>query len=282
MSEVVEQREPLSLLPLVKAYPNLSRQYGEVSCIAGLTKGSDGKPEWIRIYPVPFRELNQDRQFRKYQPIRVTAWKPRDDQRPESRKVDIDSIEVTGPQISTNDEWAARRTLVESAIVGSMCQLQREEKTHRTSLRIFRPVEVLDLKFEEVEADPAKGEMADAWARQSNLLDEGERKAQQKALEQIPFKFKYQYRCADPSCSTHTQSIVDWEIVQLYREVRSRENWQDLMKQKWLEEMCGDDKDIALIVGNQRLHRNAFLILGVWWPPKRQQLALADLGDIQL
>lgn len=43
--------------------------------------------------------------------------------------------------------------------------------------------------------------------------------------------------------------------------------------------MCGAEKDTALIVGNQHLHRNAFLVLGVWWPPVRQQLSL-DAGDL--
>ena len=160
-----------------------------------------------------------------------------------------------------------------------MCGLLREEKELRTSLRILRPEKVLDLKFEEVEPDPAKGEMADAWAAQATLLAPAERQEQRKALEQIPWKFKYVYRCSDPNCSTHTQSIVDWEIFQLYREVKGRENWMELIRNKFLDEMCGPNKDTAFIVGNQKLYRNAFLVLGVWWPPVRDQLSLVDSHD---
>lgn len=270
----------LSLLPLVKAYPNLSRQYGEVSCVAAIALDDAGAGQLIRIYPIPFRELEQTQQFRKYQPIRVSAWRPSGDLRPESHKVDIESLEITGPQIDTGDAWAARRDLVEPIIGGSMCALLREEKETRTSLRILRPAKVLDLKIEPVEPDPAKGEMADAWTAQANLLKAPERQAQHKALEQIPYKFKYVYKCADPGCNTHTQSIVDWEIVQFYRRERRQSGWERRLRAKFLDEMCGADKDTAFIVGNQKLYRGSFLVLGVWWPPKRDQLSLADLGNI--
>jgi hypothetical protein len=272
------EHQTLSLLPLVKAYPNLSRQYGEVSCIAAVTLG-DGVGKLIRLYPIPFRELERGQQFRKYQPIQVTAWRPNGDLRPESRKVDIDSLQITGPQIDTSKAWAARREIVEPVIGGSMCDLLSEERERRTSLRIIRPREVLDLKIEEVEPDPAKGEMAEAWASQASLLEPSEKQAQRKALEQIPFKFKYVYKCSEPDCSTHTQSIVDWEIFQLYRTVRDRRNWKDLIRQKFFGEMCGVEKETAFIVGNQKLYRGSFLVLGIWWPPKQQQLSLSDWGD---
>jgi hypothetical protein len=273
----------LSVLPFVKAYPNLSRQYGEVSCVAGITIPHEGESsELIRIYPVPFRALDDAAKFHKYQPIRVDARRPKGDLRPESRKVDVDTIEIIGPVIDTKGGWAKRRPLVEPLIGGSMCDLLRQEKLDRTSLRILRPAEVLGMKIEEGEVDPEKGRRAEAWASQSTLLDQGERKQERKALEQIPYKFKYVYRCSDPTCKTHTQSVVDWEIVELYRKVRDRENWRDLIEQKWVGEMCGAAKDTAFIVGNQKRYRGAFLVLGVWRPPKENQpqLSLSEFGDV--
>jgi len=48
--------ESIDVLPLVKAYPALSKTYGEVSCVAGVQLAGDGNcPRWIRLYPVPFR-----------------------------------------------------------------------------------------------------------------------------------------------------------------------------------------------------------------------------------
>jgi hypothetical protein len=40
-------------------------------------------------------------------------------------------------------------------------------------------------------------------------------------------------------------------------------------------------RDTAFFVGNQHQHPTAFMVLGVWWPPKQpEQLALGDLGDV--
>jgi len=58
--------ETIDLLPLVKAYPALSQTYGEVSCVAGVRTDGPSSPEWIRLYPVPFRALNDAQQFHKY------------------------------------------------------------------------------------------------------------------------------------------------------------------------------------------------------------------------
>jgi hypothetical protein len=271
------QMREVKVLPLVKAYPNLSRKYGEVSCIAGLDLDTGG---WIRLYPVPFRSLEDKQQFRKYEPFRASVQRPSGDRRPESWRVDADSIEVIAPLIGAEQGWEARRPIVEPAIGESMCAVRRAQSEKGTSLQMFRVREVSDLVIEEVERDPEKGRMAKAWAAQGSLLDAGELKQQREALEQIPFRFQYRYRCSDSNCRGHLQSVVDWEIVQLFRNVRGRADWKELVREKWLDQMCGADKDTAFIVGNQHQYPDGFLVLGVWWPPKSQQLSLADSGDL--
>ncbi|HXV04846.1 MAG TPA: hypothetical protein VFP23_02950 [Solirubrobacterales bacterium] len=271
------QMHEVNVLPLVKAYPNLSRKYGEVSCIAGLNLDNG---EWIRLYPVPFRSLEDKQKFRKYEPIRARVQRRNADHRPESWRVDADSIERTAPVVSTARGWEARRPIVEPAIGGSMCAIRRAQQETKTSLGMFRVHDVSDLVIEEVERDPEKSEMAEAWAAQGSLLDAGELQQQRKALEQIPFRFQYRYRCSDGGCQGHLQSIVDWEIVELFRNVRDRTNWRELIRKKWLDQMCGADRDTAFIVGNQHQYPDGFLVLGVWWPPKTQQLSLADAIDL--
>ena len=54
--------EKQRILVTVKTYPTLSRKYGETVCTAGIRE--DGT--WVRIYPVPFRRLNESEQYRKY------------------------------------------------------------------------------------------------------------------------------------------------------------------------------------------------------------------------
>ena len=48
-------------LILCKTYPSPSSRYAETSCVAGVT--ADG--ELIRLFPVPFRLINGDQQFKK-------------------------------------------------------------------------------------------------------------------------------------------------------------------------------------------------------------------------
>ncbi len=55
------------VLITAKTYPTLSRKYGETVCTAGLRE--DGS--WVRIYPVPFRRLNDSEQYRKFDCVEV-------------------------------------------------------------------------------------------------------------------------------------------------------------------------------------------------------------------
>lgn len=260
----VSQPLEIEFLPLVKAYPNLSRRYGEVSCVAGIDLN---EKVWKRLYPIPFRTLDSTHQFKKYQPIRAKAHRPNNDTRPESWRVDADSIHVIEPQISSAHGWRDRRPIVEPLIGGTMCGLQRQQKEDGTSLLMIRVTDVSELDIEEVEPDPQKGDMADDWARQASLFDSDDRANQRTALEQIPYRFRYRYRCEDSDCNGHLQSIVDWEIAQLFRRVRHCGDWQDQIRSKWLTEMCSEGKETAFIVGNQHQAPLSFIVLGVWWPP---------------
>lgn len=261
-----------TVLPLVKAYPNLSRKYREVACVAGIDLQNT---ELVRIYPIPFRFLDEQLQFKKYQPIEVELGKRREDKRPESWGVSLDSLKVIGDLIDTRDGWEARRQLVKPFVDGSMCELQAGTGPDRQSLAIIRPKQVTGLRIEEIEIDLEKKQFAEVLAGSPTLFeDEDDRARQRQALEQIPFSFKYEFRCEHPRCKGHSQSIIDWEIGELFRKVKDRENWQELVRGKWVDELCGETRDTAFIVGNHNRYRGTFMVLGVWWPPSVPRLKL--------
>src|SRR3954468_23554992 len=137
--------EAIDFLPLVKAYPALSKTYGEVSSVAGVRIDGETPAQWIRLYPVPFRALEQAQQFAKYQPIRLEVERHSGDRRPETRRPNRDSIRAIGDAIPSRDGWRARRPYVEPLIAESMCEVQRRQRLDGTSLAAFRPSEVLDL-----------------------------------------------------------------------------------------------------------------------------------------
>ena len=57
------RKQKLKILITVKTYPIPSKKYDELVCTAGVTETGD----FIRLYPINFRELPFTRQYKKYQ-----------------------------------------------------------------------------------------------------------------------------------------------------------------------------------------------------------------------
>jgi hypothetical protein len=263
LDETGQSVETIELLVTVKAYPALSAKYGEAECIAGVQVDAP-QPQWVRLFPIPFRDLPFSQRFRKYQMIRLEVEPHGTDTRPESYRPNVESL-TCGERLDTqktDKKWERRRAYVEPLEVESMCELARRQRIDGTSLGLFRPSVVEDLTVEPDSGDwdPAKKVIAD----QPSLLFPGK-----KGLEKIPYRFRYRYRCSDAQCKGHHQSIVDWELAQAFRSWDYPEEERLLkIKERWLEKMFGPDRDTRLFVGNQLQHPEAFLVLGVFWPPK--------------
>ncbi|MBN1394199.1 MAG: hypothetical protein JW959_04190 [Pirellulales bacterium] len=90
-------------------------------------------------------------------------------------------------------------------------------------------------------------------------------------LEKIPFVFKYRYRCEEKSCRGHEQSVIDWELMELYRRLKNQgmtsEEILPEINKKFIGELCRSDKDTHFFVGNHSLYPSTFMIIGVFWPP---------------
>ena len=91
------------ILILAKTYPSPSAQYVETSCVAGIAQNGSMR----RLFPVPFRMIEDGQQFKKWQWIDVRVDKATKDRRPESHKVYVDTINC-GEVIDTKKAWAAR------------------------------------------------------------------------------------------------------------------------------------------------------------------------------
>ena len=129
--------ERISLLVTVKAYPAVSTKYGEAVCIAGVRTDLE-RPEWVRLFPVEYRELPWQNRFKKYQQISLDAQRHGTDQRPESYRPDMSTLQC-GDFLDTKDRWERRRSIVEPLAVESMCDVIRRQQLDRTSLGMFRP-----------------------------------------------------------------------------------------------------------------------------------------------
>ena len=139
--------ERIELLVTVKAYPAVSTKYDEAVCIAGVRTDLE-RPEWVRLFPVEFRELPWENRFKKYQRVSVVAARHGTDQRPETYRPDISTLAL-GELITTRkDGWERRRTIVEPFEVDSMCDVLRRQQLDGTSLGLFKPADIQDVVIE--------------------------------------------------------------------------------------------------------------------------------------
>lgn len=242
-------------------YPHPSQSYRELICTAGVTE--DGK--WVRLYPIDYRYRPHNQKFRKYQWIEVELAEQgaKNDQRKESRKPFLDSIRLLGEPLDTKNNWEARRNLIDKLPMHTLNEFKMFYNQSQTSLGIVRPTRVLDLTIEKLDPD---------WKpEQQKALDQLRLFGPQpKHLAKIPFKFSYVFECEDSS-KPHNAMITDWELGVLYlKEIdRLGNEWEAAksVKRKFLDELCGPDKDTRFFMGTV-LPYNTWIVIGVFWPPK--------------
>ena len=123
------------ILITVKAYPNPSKKYSETVCCAGVDLSNNNL---VRLYPIPYRDLDNEKKFKKYSIIEVDCWKAKDDARSESLKVYPDSIKIID-RLNTKHNWQKRKEIVLRSQIKSMCEIYKDAKEHDLSLGVIKP-----------------------------------------------------------------------------------------------------------------------------------------------
>ena len=247
------------LLITVRTYPVPARKSIEVSCTAGIT--DDGK--WIRLFPVPYRWLSPDKRFGKYQYIEANVAKAESDTRPESYKMDLDSIRILSKPIPTANKWEARKAKVLSLKSRSLCALQSErDRNKEPTLGLFRPT-ITGLRIE-----PTSGKWSEeqlGWLRQYPLFGN----APTSELEKLPFNFSYDFKCDEPDCRGHILSCTDWEMGAAYWSWKRKygASWETKFRERFETEMALV-KDTHFFVGTLSTHPSEWIIVGLFYPPK--------------
>jgi hypothetical protein len=255
------------VLICVKTYPEYSAKYTETVCTAGILKDTK---QLIRLYPITYRYLEGDMKFEKYQWISAIIEKSPKDNRPESYKVQLDSIHL-GQSVGTSDNWKERKywVLKEQNIFKSLEALLAAQETKGTSLGLIKIKEVI--KFEII--DKTKQDIEEGESKKDQIMKQLAFLGAKKDLELLRFRFTLHFLCNDSRCKTHRASILDWEFGELYRKLKERENWKGLIEQK-IAEIFSPNKETYLFMGNMVGHPRAFSVLGFFWPPVIRQLSL--------
>jgi hypothetical protein len=268
------------VLITVKTYPTLSSKYDELVCTAGFLE--DGS--WIRIYPIPFRKLEYDKQYSKYDWYEIDLERNTSDFRLESYKPKsvVEKFQKIGEIKADGDSWQHRRKIVLKNVYTNMSQLitQAKDITKYTSLAVFKPKQILDFKIEKVERewDKKKFDNLKARAQQLNLFRNSDNPFE--VVQKLPYKFSYKFISDDTI--ERTMMIEDWEIGQLYWNCLKRHEGNEAkacedVKKKYFDDFA-KTKDLYLFLGTTRefhlIAPNPFVIIGTFHPKKIVQTSL--------
>ena len=268
------------VLIAVKTYPTLSEKYQELACTAGFRE--DGS--WIRLYPIPFRLLEQEKRYKKYQWIEADIVKNKGDPRPDSFKIINTDAITLHEKVSTERNWAERKRLIlkSNTIYTDLAEIITAANSDKLSLVIFKPTSVEDFIIEKTqpEWDPEKLRKVLDSLKQKSLFETDQDMAEFKVMPKLPYKFKYKFR--DTKGKYSTLMIEDWEIGQLYLNCIKKDSDEQKAIKKVKEKYFDDfakKKDLHLFLGTTyewhvRRARNPFVIIGTFHPPIEKQHSL--------
>jgi hypothetical protein len=229
---------------LIKAAPQVGQRHGETVCCAGV----DLYGKWIRLYPVSFRLLEARQKFGRWDRIRFDCRPPSGDGRPESRRVNQNSIEIVGQLKPTERERFLARSIVTS--------LQRERDDGR-SLALLKPEIiqfVIDKKSDQDLAE--EKDRFDALRAQGDLFSK-----QSTPHSPCPYQFRYRYRTDD---GERLGTCQDWEIEATYFFWSKRYGEEKALAE--MQRVFGEEypkKGMLLAMGTHSQYPDTWLINGV-------------------
>jgi|ERR1700722_2965348 len=260
-----KERQTKRALIVVRTYPTPAKSGVEVSCTAAITD----RGEWLRIFPVPWRYLPANQQFRKYQWVDVEVVKA-NDSRPESYKLVPDGIKVLSSPLSTAKAWRERKEVVFPLKAHCLCCLQKErDKNKHPTLGFFKPRIIKKLVIDRETAQWTESQLA--ILRQGDFFV----KQPKTELEKIPYSFRYEFQCDHDECTGHTIICTDWEMGESWRQWKQRygDGWEAKFRQRYETEMI-EKLDTHFYVGTIHQHPHIWIIVGLFYPPSVDQHGL--------
>lgn len=264
------------VLIAVKTYPSLSAKYDELVCTAGFRE--DGS--WIRIYPVPFRKMAYNEQYKKYDWVEIDLVKNTKDFRPESYrpKLHDSEVKIVG-HLDTARNWAERKKFVLGKIYYNLAELIAEAKNKSvvTSLAVFKPAKIVDFKAELVSRQWSNDKLESL--KQFNLFD-STKGGEFEVVRKLPYKFTFGLE--DNQGKKSRMMIEDWEIGQLFWNCLARHEGNESkavadVKTKYFDDFA-KTKDLHLFLGTTKQHhhksKNPFMIIGTFHPKIETQTSL--------
>lgn len=237
-----------TILILVKAAPHWSKKYKQYQiCTAGISE-DDG---WRRLYPFPERNMIK-KGVRLWDIIQVETTKPRDDHRPESRKIKAESI-VTVGRIEDRSE---RREFLEKIAEPSLSIPLKERRT----MMLVRP----KIEGFKIEKRPPEPKQVTLEGKMFKLRPYGE------------IGLIYNWSCPKPCeyCKDrpHRMECFDWGANFLYTKYEDAETAKAKVMQKCYYEMKYKNDTWFALGTHSRRPWKKWMIVGLLWMKREQQI----------
>lgn len=253
------------ILILCKTYPSPSAAHAETSCVAGMEENGS----LIRLFPVPFRLVEDDAQFKKWQWITARVEKASKDARPESHRIFVDTIVPDPSPLPTRNGWQQRRTWLDKLqIFADFADLEAARMSRGATLGLLRPTLVSGLDITPADRPDwtdDEREKLTQLQHQGGLFDKTDAKSIA-TLNKVPFDFHYRYTCG---ATVYRHKIVDWESGALYWNVRRSKgvSWEPAFRNKFEDELTS--KDLMFLMGTIHRFPDQWLIASLIYPPKQ-------------
>lgn len=255
--------EAAKVLITVKAKPEPSAKYGDTVCVAGIRLDTE-KLHWVRIYPIPFRRMEELQKFQKWSVVEVPLTPAQEDPRAESYKPNRDALKVVE---NPSSNWKHRLEYLEPMISDlSMCQINSLARDFST-LRYPSLAAIMPHEIQEIIVEPFPGwteEQKQNVHKELDLFDVLEGRTEVQTLEEPRFTMKIKFLCQELECKSHTLSYLDWELEALSRRLKEspfEEARQEIIKR--YSNVLAPEKEVVFFVGNLYAHRPTYQLLGV-------------------
>lgn len=238
---------------LVKAYPQPSQRYQETVCVAAVTEAH----ELVRLYPIRFRHLSQEKRFDRFDWIEVEMTRAHEDPRPESYRVKEDTINIVvrGDKIKAEEKVR----IWKPSVINSLEALKEAQKTNQRSLGIVRP-DTGSIRFKHEPINRAGNEdqeTARSVYEQQSLIEQN-----LTALPKPECVFRYEFTSGDKQ---HSMQLHDWEVEATYHNYKREYGSPQKALEKMTEfyEQRAPKLNLHLIMGNMHKRPWQFIIIGV-------------------
>lgn len=198
MAKVPGSDTTIELMVNCKTYPSISQKYTETVCTGGIQK--NGK--FVRLYPVPFRFLDSEEQYDRWDVIRVPVYKDPRDPRPESWHL-AGPIKVLGKVTTEKKRWEWMKKAVHPS------KASMEEKGVTNGCVRIEPMEFY-----------AKRDNKKLTAKQRGVLQQGDFLAPDKKkaaiADLVPWEFRLKFK-EFGSSEEEDKKVLAWSIYAGYR-----------------------------------------------------------------